>query len=113
MGDKYTVIFSADKTWYAVKELAKPIWLGVEKVPPPIPDNVKRPGISGAAIMPGRSYWRRFTAVPLTPGPSETRIADDEMVADYRDASWWTPGISEPVEEPAPAPAAKSKKAVK
>lgn len=101
MGDKtYTVFFSQDKTWYAVPELSRcnpAIWLGVEKVPAPIPDNLKRRDtLHGAAVMPERSYWRRFSAVQMAPGPQETRLADDELVADYRDASWWTPGIAEP-----------------
>jgi hypothetical protein len=92
------IVFSQDRTYYCAPEVKRDgtwLWLGVEKCPLPVPMELQAPGLSGAAVMRGRDYWRRFTRIPPRPGVEEMVAADDEHVSDYRAAVWWTPGIEE------------------
>jgi hypothetical protein len=92
-----TQVFSADQAFYCIGEVAREggLWLGVEKRPLPVVPMLRRPAVSGAAVMRGRGYWRRFTMMPLAQGNTTAVPADDGLVNDYRDAAWWTPGLEQ------------------
>jgi hypothetical protein len=92
-----TIALSASGLFYcmATHERECGLWLGVEKKPLPVPSELRRPGTVGAAIMRGRDYWRHYTRTPLGQGDTKTVPADDDLVTDYRDAAWWTPGLEE------------------
>lgn len=89
------IVLSADRAWYCVPGIEREgaLWLGVEEYPMPVPPQLHHPGMAGAVIMRGRSYWRRFTIAPMRQGEQKSIPVSDPMVADYRDACWWAPGL--------------------
>src|SRR5277367_873331 len=98
----YTIIYSADNAWYCIPELMDRreggIWLGVERCPLPVPPELHAPGIQGAAVMRGRNYWRRYSALPHRQNPTIGSIGEEDgedkaLVEDYLSAAWWTPGL--------------------
>src|SRR5581483_8445914 len=91
------VQFSSGGDYYCVPGIAREgaIWLSVTKLPLPIGPEWKAPHTFGMAVMRGRTYARQFTRAPLIPGQLKAIDETDEMVVDWRDAAWWTPGLEE------------------
>jgi len=91
------IIFSAGGQFYAVTGAGceRHLWLGVDKHPLPVPLEWHRPGLVCACVMRGRSYYRIAAFGPQHSGGSKSVSIDDELVKDYRDAAWWTPGLEE------------------
>ncbi len=91
------IIFSAGGQFYAVPEVRREcgIWLAMEKRPLPVPLEWRRPGSVCAAVMRGRDYYRVAIFGPQHSDGSKAIAADNELVVDYRDAAWWTPGLEE------------------
>ena len=81
---------SADGTWYATAGRSDGIWLSVETFPLPVPDELKRPDIWGAAVIPGRDYWRRFSRAPMRPGEQVPIDAESAIVQDYLECGAWS-----------------------
>jgi hypothetical protein len=97
MSSEVQIIFSAGGQFYAIPDVKREcgLWLSLAKHPLPVPNEWHRPGLSFAAVMRGRDYWRiGHHALMHTDGSKAVSI-DDELVTDYRDAAWWTPGLEE------------------
>ena len=92
-----TVLLNSDATYYCVPAVGREggIWLTVETFPKPVGPEWRYPNTFGVALIRGRDYVRRFTRMRLTAGRTETLAADAALVADWRTASWWTPGLEE------------------
>ncbi len=92
-----TVLWNSDATYYCVPGIARDgaIWLSVQTFAKPVGPEWRYPNSFGVVLMRGRDYVRRFTRMRLTAGRTETLAADSPMVADWRDAAWWTPGLAE------------------
>jgi hypothetical protein len=97
MNDEVQIMFSAGRQFYAVPEVRREcgIWLSMEKHPLPVPVEWRRPHSVAAAVMRGRDYYRIAIFAPQHTDGSRAFGADDELVRDYRDAAWWTPGLEE------------------
>lgn len=91
------VILSAGGQFYAVTGAGRErgLWLGVDRHPLPVPLEWHRPGLVCACVMRGRSYYRIAAFGSQHSGGSKSVSIDDELVKDYRDAAWWTPGLEE------------------
>jgi hypothetical protein len=91
------VVFSSDQSYFCVPEVARDggLWLSVKTYPLPLSEMWRFPNTFGMAVMRGRDYARMFTRNPLREGKTEPVPADDPLVADWHDASWWTPGLEE------------------
>jgi len=92
-----TVLLNSDGTYYCCPAVARDgaMWLSVATLPKPIGPEWRYPNTFGVALIRGRDYVRRFTRMRLTAGRTETVAPDAVMVADWRAASWWTPGLEE------------------
>jgi hypothetical protein len=97
MDKELQVIFSAGRLMYAVPDVRREcgLWLSVEKHPLPVGPEWHRPDSIAACVMRGRDYYRVGMFRPSHTNGSEARPPDDELVRDYRDAAWWTPGLEE------------------
>jgi hypothetical protein len=97
MSDTLQVIFSASGGFYAIPDVKREcgLWLSVEKKPLPVPAEWRRPGLAFACVMRGRDYWRIGHYAPHHTNGSKEVEPQDELVRDYSDASWWTPGLEE------------------
>ena len=90
------IIYSANCEYYAIPGSREAgIWLSLRKYELPVRQTWRAPGLAGAAVMRGRDYYRFFSVAPMNQGRSGTIAADDELVRDYADAAWWTPGLEE------------------
>jgi hypothetical protein len=91
------IILSAGGQFYAIPEVKREcgLWLSIAKHPTPVPTEWHRPVLSFAAVMRGRDYWRIGHHAPLHTAGSKAVSIDDELMRDYRDASWWSPGLEE------------------
>lgn len=91
------LVFSAGGLFYAVLDIPRTcgLWLSIEKHPLPVPNEWHRPGLTFAAIMRGRDYFRIGAYSPQHTDGSKSLPLDDELVRDWCDASWWTPGLEE------------------
>jgi hypothetical protein len=89
--------YSRDGDFYCIPAIVRDggFWLSVAPYSLPVASEWKLPGIRGMAIMRGRDYARKFERMPLFPGRLEAIAADSALVADWKDASWWTPGLEE------------------
>lgn len=97
------MFYSWGEQYYAISGTQREcgLWLSVKRYPLPVPLEWRRPGVSFAAVMPGRDYYRIGTVMP-----QREIIAYDiseELIADFRDAAWWTPGLEEAWEAAAQA----------
>lgn len=83
--------------YYAIAGIREcAIWLSVEKYPLPVPHDMHRPGTVVACIMRGRDYYRIGQFGPASQGPVIAATENQaELIDDYRDAVWWTPGLEE------------------
>jgi hypothetical protein len=97
MSSEVQIIFSAGRQFYAVPEIHREcgLWLSVQKHPLPLGIEWHRPGLTFAAVMRGRDYYRIGACAPQHTDGSKAVAVDDELVSDYRDAAWWTPGLEE------------------
>jgi hypothetical protein len=97
MSDEVQIMFSAGHQFYAVPDVRREcgIWLSMEKHPLPVPVEWRRPHSVAAAVMRGRDYYRIAIFGPQHTDGSSAAGTDDELVRDYRDAAWWTPGLEE------------------
>jgi hypothetical protein len=97
MSSEVQIIFSAGGQFYAIPDVKREcgLWLSLAKHALPVPNEWHRPGLSFAAVMRGRDYWRIGHNAPMHTDGSKAVSIDDELVTDYRDASWWTPGLQE------------------
>jgi hypothetical protein len=95
--DQVEIVFSADGGWYACPAVEREcgVWLSLAKHELPVTPQWRRPGFGFAAVMRGRDYYRYGQYAALRSG--ERRLADrsDELVRDWQDACWWTPGLQE------------------
>ena len=91
------ILLSAGGQFYAIPDIRREcgLWLSVATHPLPVPPEWHRPGLTFAAIMRGRSYYRIGAHTPQRSGPIKGVSIDDELVRDYRDACWWTPRLEE------------------
>ena len=90
------ISYSLDGKLYAMEGIREcALWMSVEKHPLPVPDGWHRPGIVMAAIMRGRDYYRICQFAPTSLGQRVTIDEDSELVTDYREAAWWTPGLEQ------------------
>jgi hypothetical protein len=91
------IIFSAGRQLYAVPDVRREcgLWMSVAKHPLPVPPEWRRPGSTCVVVMPGRDYYRVGIFGPQHTDGSISVALDDELVQDYRDAAWWTPGLQE------------------
>lgn len=90
------IIYSIDGFYYNVPDTREcGIWLSVQKHPLPVPIGWHRPAVLMACVMRGRDYFRICQFAPIGRGKTDTIEDNDELVLDYRDASWWTPGLEE------------------
>jgi hypothetical protein len=92
-----TILLDSDGNYYCVPGVTREggIWLSVATFPKPVGQEWRYPNSFGVAIMRGRDYVRRFTRMRLVAGRTETTTADASLVEDWRDASWWSPGLDE------------------
>ena len=92
-----TVLFNGDGTYYCCPAVARDgaMWLSVDTFPLPVGPEWRYPNTFGVALMRGRDYVRRFTRMRLTAGRTEAVAPDAALVADWRAAAWWTPGLAE------------------
>jgi len=106
MSNEVEIIFTVGRQFYAVlRGPAGPagaaplrecgLWLSIEKKPLPVPSDWRRPDMVCACVMRGRDYYRVGIRGPQHSGGSQAISLDDELVKDYRDAAWWTPGLEE------------------
>lgn len=97
MSEQILAMFSADGSFYAVpdKREASLVWLSVVKRVLPVPIEWRRPDSLCAFVMRGRDYYRLGVFGPLHTGASQMLDPGHELVKDYRDAAWWTPGLEE------------------
>ncbi len=95
--DEVTLLLNSDGNYYCCPAVAREgaLWLSVETFPKPVGPEWRYPNTFGVALIRGRDYVRHFTRMRLTAGRTETVSADTGMVADWRAASWWTPGLEE------------------
>jgi hypothetical protein len=91
------IIYSAGGQFYAIAGVKREcgLWLSLAKHPLPVATEWHRPGSSFAAVMRGRDYWRIGQHAVLHTDGSKAVSIDDDLVRDYQDASWWTPGLEE------------------
>jgi hypothetical protein len=91
------IVLSSGGQFYAVLGVHREcgIWLSLEKKPLPVPSEWHRPGDTFAAVMRGRDYWRVGASAPQHSNSTKSIAPDDELVKDYLDAAWWTPGLQE------------------
>jgi hypothetical protein len=91
------IVLSAGGQFYAVLDIPRTcgLWLSIAKYPLPVPPEWHRPGNSFAAVMRGRDYYRVGVYGPQHQDGSRSVPIDDELVKDWRDTSWWTPGLQE------------------
>jgi hypothetical protein len=91
------IIFSAGRLFYAVPDVRREcgLWLSVAKHPLPVPPEWRRPGATCVVVMPGRDYYRIGVFGPQHADGSTAGSVEGELVQDYRDAAWWTPGLEE------------------
>lgn len=91
------ITYSIDRDYYLIPEVKRecPIWLSLIKKPLPIPSHLRGPGVIFAAIMPGRDYYRLGDRLDRRQGSISEVQTDSELVSDYFDASWWSPGLEE------------------
>ena len=91
------IIFSAGGQYYAVLDILRTCgaWLSIDKRPLPVPGEWHRPGTTFAAVMRGRDYYRIGVYGLQRQDGSKSVPLDDELVKDWCDASWWTPGLEE------------------
>jgi hypothetical protein len=91
------VQFNSGGDFYCVPSVTREgaIWLSVKTLPLPIGPEWKAPHTFGMALIRGRDYARQFTRAPLIPGAVRAVEASDPIIADWRDAAWWTPGLEE------------------
>jgi hypothetical protein len=91
-----TIIFSADGHYYAIPSVREcGLWLSMAKHPLPVPPEWHYPASLCACVMRGRDYYRIGVYGPQRDGGSKPIRAEHELVKDYRDAAWWTPGLEE------------------
>jgi hypothetical protein len=97
MSSEVQIILSASGQFYAIPDVTREygLWLSLAKNPLPVPNEWHRPGLSFAAVIRGRDYWRIGHHAPMHTDGSKAVSIDDELVRDYHDASWWTPGLEE------------------
>ena len=95
------IVLSSGGQFYAVLGAHREcgIWLSLAKHPLPVPSEWHRPGDTFAAVMRGRDYYRIGASAPQHSNGTKAIAPDDELVTDYLDASWWTPGLEEAWEE--------------
>ncbi len=95
--NEVTVLLNSDGNYYCCPAVPREgaLWLSVETFPKPVGPEWRYPNTFGVALIRGRDYVRHFTRMRLTAGRTETVSADTGMVADWRAASWWTPGLEE------------------
>ena len=91
------LVLSSGGQFYAVLGTHREcgIWLSLQKHPLPVPSEWHRPGDTFAAVMRGRDYYRIGASAPQHSNSTKSITADDELVKDYFDAAWWTPGLQE------------------
>jgi hypothetical protein len=91
------ILYSAGGQFYAISGGLREceLWLSFDKRPLPVPREWRRPDSICAMVMPGRDYYRIGMFRPAHTDGTKAISADDELVRDYRDAAWWTPGIEE------------------
>jgi len=89
MSNEVEIIFTVGRQFYAVlRGPAGPAGAA------PLRD-WRRPDMVCACVMRGRDYYRVGIRGPQHSGGSQAISLDDELVKDYRDAAWWTPGLEE------------------
>jgi|SRR5208283_1375520 len=95
--NEVTVLLNSDGNYYCCPAAPREgaLWLSVETFPKPVKPEWRYRNTFGVALIRGRDYVRHFTRMRLTAGRTETVSADTGMVADWRAASWWTPGLEE------------------
>jgi hypothetical protein len=71
------------------------LWLSIQKHPLPVPPQFRRPDSVCACVMRGRDYYRVAMFRPAHTDGCTAVSLDDELVKDYCDAAWWTPGLEE------------------
>ena len=90
------IVYTVNGLYYLVPGVREcSLWLSTGKYRLPVPCDWRRAGGACAVIMRGRDYYRMAAFVPQNPGLSKAAGLDDELVRDYRDAAWWTPGLEE------------------
>ena len=91
------IVLSAGGQFYAVLDIPRTcgLWLSIATHPLPVPSEWHRPGLTFAAIMRGRDYYRVGAYSPQHQDGSRSVPIDDELVKDWCDAAWWTPGLEE------------------
>jgi hypothetical protein len=91
------IVLSAGGQFYAVLDIPRTcgLWLSIAKHPLPVPPEWHRPGNSFAAVMRGCDYYRVGVYGPQHQDGSRSVPIDDELVKDWCDAAWWTPGLEE------------------
>jgi hypothetical protein len=91
------ILYSAGGQFYVVPEIRREcgIWLSVARYPLPVPNEWHRPGLTVAAVIRGRDYWRIGAHAPQYTDGSKAIDNEDELVRDYADAAWWAPGLQE------------------
>ncbi|HZP46272.1 MAG TPA: hypothetical protein VFB15_11545 [Candidatus Binataceae bacterium] len=119
MSDQVKIQYNGDGTYYCVPQVVREcgMWLSVAKRDLPVARALRRPAAHGAVVMRGRDYYREFTRLAFANGRVEVVDADHELVADWRDAAWWTPGLQESWQElearPSAAAAQRAKRVTK
>jgi hypothetical protein len=92
-----TMLLSADGTYYCCPAVPRDgaLWLSVATYPKPVGPEWRYPNHFGVALVRGRDYVRRFTRMRLRAGRTEMLAANADLVLDWINAAWWTPGLEE------------------
>jgi len=95
--DTVEIAYSASGDYYAIPGTEREcgIWLSLAVYPLPVESLWRRPGVVFAAVMRGRDYYRVGMIAPQRPGRSAVIASDAELITDYRNATWWAPGLEE------------------
>ena len=91
------IIYTVDRKFYVIPAASREcsFWLSVESYPLPVPIEWHRPGLTFACVFPRRDHYRIGSGGPGRPGSTEQIQDDSQLVADYREAVWWTLGLEE------------------
>lgn len=97
MNGDVTILLNSDGTYYCCPGVARDgaLWLSVDVFPKPVNPEWRYPNTFGVALIRGPDYVRRFTRMRLSVGRTEAVASDAALVADWKAASWWTPGLEE------------------
>jgi hypothetical protein len=97
MSNEVQIMFSGGGQFYLIPEIKRDcmLWLSITKRPLPVPSEWRRPGSLCACVMRDRGYYRLGSFELQAAGVVKAISLDDELVKDYGDAAWWTPGLEE------------------